>query len=44
MKQLFLLAMFSFMFFSCVDKKAEVQEEVIIEEVDTTLLEETETL
>jgi uncharacterized protein YcfL len=44
MKQLFLLAIVSLMFVSCVDKKEQVQEEeILIEEVDTNLVEETET-
>jgi len=45
MKQLFLLALISLMFVSCVDKKEQVQEEeILIEEVDSTLVDETETL
>jgi uncharacterized protein YcfL len=44
MKQLFLLAIVSLMFVSCVDKKEQVQEEeILIEEVDSNLVEETET-
>jgi uncharacterized protein YcfL len=47
MKKLFLLALISLMFFSCVDKKEQVQEEVLVEEVfvesESTLVEETET-
>jgi PBP1b-binding outer membrane lipoprotein LpoB len=43
MKQLFLLALISLMFVSCVDKKEQVQEEeILIEEVDSTLVDETE--
>jgi PBP1b-binding outer membrane lipoprotein LpoB len=41
MKQLFLLAIVSLMFVSCVNRNEQVQEEeVLIEEVDSTLLEE----
>jgi PBP1b-binding outer membrane lipoprotein LpoB len=43
MKQLFLLALISLMFVSCVDKKEQVQEEeILIEEVDSTLVDEAE--
>lgn len=44
MKQLFLLAVVILMFVSCVDKKEQVQEEeILIEELDSNLVEETET-
>jgi uncharacterized protein YcfL len=41
MKQLFLLAIVSLMFVSCVNRNEQVQEEeILVEEVDSTLFEE----
>lgn len=43
MKQLFLLAIVSLMFVSCVNRNEQVQEEeILVEEVDSTLFEEEE--
>jgi uncharacterized protein YcfL len=45
MKQLFLLAIVSLMFVSCVNRNEQVQEEeILIEEVESTLFEEEEVL
>ena len=41
MKQLFLLAIVSLIFVSCVNRNEQVQEEeILVEEVDSTLFEE----
>jgi uncharacterized protein YcfL len=41
MKQLFLLAIVSLMFVSCVNRNEQVQEEeILVEEVESTLFEE----
>lgn len=39
MKKILLLALISTMFIACVDKKEQNQEEILIEEVDSTTLE-----